>query len=647
MKINTYLSKFINTLRNNKEKNKLEHNSITLNEHIKRFTYIACAISKDDIDIIASKDTIGGYYEKKLILPSKINISTKKSTNLLCYLYKIIFSLTSKQKKFYLPENNSSLDYILLASMLTVKTVNRIMHKDFPNIKHIKKVLYPKINTSRPNIKLLNGRQLLLEIGVKKFLYQQIKHENKLEKDDAYWLYKLENIKNITAKNIKSNLITLYNDLCKIHKNSNNIELNQLWGYLYYEEKTKLNTSFKKITTNIQQITNKNNIDLNIKIKKHKLDSNKEKKTTLNSLFDYKKTTDKYQSGNKNSDDSSNNLEILKDLNINNVTRNSTKIESIFSINTLNSIRINKLENNFIYTKKLTYKEWDFEIKKYKQNWCHLFLKKDNIKFINTSDKKLIEELLEKNNKQIKLFKEKFNLLMNKKSWIKRQEHGEDIDFDSIIDNYKYVKHHNFKKIYKYKKNTNKNLAVSILFDSSLSTDSYSNNEKIITTLKKLTLILSSGINNLVENFSISTFHSNTRHDCKYIIIKDFENDWTKVKYNIANISPNGYTRIGPAIRHATQELKNIKAKQKLILLLSDGKPTDYDEYEGSYGINDIKHAIHEANIEKIHIKSIITDDIPRSYFPRMFGFKNYILITNKKPLHHQLLKSFLDTIKH
>ncbi|HIH2762285.1 MAG TPA: VWA domain-containing protein [Candidatus Azoamicus sp.] len=115
-----------------------------------------------------------------------------------------------------------------------------------------------------------------------------------------------------------------------------------------------------------------------------------------------------------------------------------------------------------------------------------------------------------------------------------------------------------------------------------------------------------------IPNNLIATFYSNTRHDCTYNIIKNTKEKEIK---NIKNINPNGYTRIGPAIRHSIKKLKTNKSKKKIILIITDGNPTDYDEYEGIYGINDIKMAIKEG--EKIHIdiKCIITNNKPDKEF--------------------------------
>ena len=640
MNIKNYLFNFIKNLKKSKKK----YICTYLNKELQRFTYLSCAISKKNIEILTADDEFGGYYDKKLILPKKINISNNKIINDMIYIYKIIFSLTSLNLNFYLPENKKNLDYILLASLITVKTIHINIYKEFKNIMNILKLIYP--NTNKTNIKKLTGRSLLLETIIKKLTYKKIKI--KLNKKEKIWLYKIENINYITQYSFKEVLKKIYANLCDIHKKYDNITLNQLWGYLYYKDKKKYISHFKdQINTKIKNIDKTTKKNKNILIKNSNLNSNNDKKNNLNSLFDYQKTIDKYQGNNSKYNDNtkSDNIDILKNTEINNTTKSHSKSSSIFSSTIINNISINKLEKTTIKVKKFIYNEWDYKIKKYKQNWCNVFEKENNKKIITNDKKNILQKIIKKYKKDIILFKELFYLIMNKKSWIKKQTHGQDIDLDTVIDNYKYIEQNKFNKIYKYKKNNNKDIAISIIFDSSLSTDGYINNKKIIDILKKLTLILSYGINNLIKHFSVSTFYSNTRHDCKHIIIKNFTDNWQTVKYNISHIKPNGYTRIGPAIRHSCYNINKIKTKSKIIILLSDGKPSDYDEYEGNYGINDIKHSITEANKKNIHVKSIIIDNTPKIYFLNMFGKNNYQLISNKYNLHIQLLKIFNNII--
>jgi len=52
---------------------------------------------------------------------------------------------------------------------------------------------------------------------------------------------------------------------------------------------------------------------------------------------------------------------------------------------------------------------------------------------------------------------------------------------------------------------------------------------------------------------------------------------------------------------HATDLLSKEASAQKLLLILTDGKPNDLDKYEGRYGIEDTRMAVLEA--EKLGLR--------------------------------------------
>ncbi len=620
-------------------------NTVLLKNNIKRFVYLICAINKTELEIIETDDNYGGYYDKKLILPNKINNLKNTTQNINIYIYKIIFFIHSLKQNFYLPKNKKNETYIFLTSLLLIKSIKLHIKNNNINIIRIEKNIYTKLNNTRSKILTYKNKSLLLEILLKKLTYQTIIPYIKISQIDSLWLYKIENITNLNTITLNNTLEKAYYILNNIYPHYEKIIPFSLWGYLYYKKFIQSKNLILK--TLIQKKTfNNQTTKSSLKIKNTKLNKNKKNKNSLNSLFDYQKTIDKYtKKSNKYSNNNTDDTKSITKTTIEYSIKDNTQTSQILQYDIINKSKINNIENKKTQFKKVVYKEWDFRLKKYKKNWCSVFEKKIYIQKASIKNLNDLDTIIKKYKKEITLFKQKILFILNKKTFIKRQKNG-NLDIDAIIDNYANIKKDTLDKIYTYKKNNKINISIIILIDSSLSTDSYINNEKTITSLKILTLFLSLGIKNIIKNYLIATFNSNTRHDCKYIKLKDFHENITKHKLNIIKITPNGYTRIGPAIRHSITLLQKTHEKKKLILLLSDGNPTDYDEYEGEYGINDIKTAINEANNQKIIIKSIIINKIPKTYFTSMFGIKNYYLITHTKMLCNKMLKIFND-LKH
>jgi nitric oxide reductase NorD protein len=94
---------------------------------------------------------------------------------------------------------------------------------------------------------------------------------------------------------------------------------------------------------------------------------------------------------------------------------------------------------------------------------------------------------------------------------------------------------------------------------------------------------------------------------------------------------------MGAAIRFATQDLLQQKTEQKLLLILTDGKPNDLDKYESRYGIEDTKHAILEAKQSGLEPFCISIDQYSSDYLPYIFGSQSYIHIKRAEELPKKL----------
>ena len=66
-------------------------------------------------------------------------------------------------------------------------------------------------------------------------------------------------------------------------------------------------------------------------------------------------------------------------------------------------------------------------------------------------------------------------------------------------------------------------------------------------------------------------------------------------------MEPQGYTRIGAALRHSGALLEKRDSKIKRAALLSYYKTNDYKKYEDNYGIQDVKQALKELKQKQIN----------------------------------------------
>ncbi len=191
-----------------------------------------------------------------------------------------------------------------------------------------------------------------------------------------------------------------------------------------------------------------------------------------------------------------------------------------------------------------------------------------------------------------------------------------------------------------------KDLSILILLDTILSSGGYAAGNRVIDLEKEVFILFGETLNEFNIDFSIDSFYSKTRNFSTYLTIKDFDENWNVAKYKIGAVEPNGYTRIGAALRHAGARMDKRKTKNKWIILISDGKPNDYDKYEGKYGINDVKQALRELNERNINSYALAIEAQAKYYLPQMFGQNHYQILTTPVELLKSLVKLY-EKIKH
>ena len=126
-----------------------------------------------------------------------------------------------------------------------------------------------------------------------------------------------------------------------------------------------------------------------------------------------------------------------------------------------------------------------------------------------------------------------------------------------------------------------------------------------------------------------------------FLNLKSFDENWQRAKYKIGIPQPQGYTRIGTALRHAGSLIEQRDTKNKWVILISDGKPNDYDRYEGRYGIQDVKQALRELKSKQINSYALAIEAEAKYYLPQMFGQNHYQILTTPVELLQSLVKLY------
>jgi nitric oxide reductase activation protein len=262
-----------------------------------------------------------------------------------------------------------------------------------------------------------------------------------------------------------------------------------------------------------------------------------------------------------------------------------------------------------------------------------------------------IDRLLEKHAALAKRLKRMLDLLKPQdKVRIRYQEEGSELDLDvairSLID-YKSGAQPD-PRINMSHRNDGRSIAVMVLLDlsESLNEKAEGSEQTILELSQEAVSLLGWAVEKLGDPFAIAGFHSNTRHDVRYLHIKGYSEKWDdEVKGRLAAMEASYSTRMGAAMRHAAHYLEQQPTDKKLMLILTDGQPSDIDTKDGELLIADARQAVKELDRQGIYSYCINLDPKADEYVADIFG-RQYTIIDKVEQLPQKLPELFISLTK-
>lgn len=292
------------------------------------------------------------------------------------------------------------------------------------------------------------------------------------------------------------------------------------------------------------------------------------------------------------------------------------------------------------------YPEWDYASQTYRPDWASVYeaLHPSG----NPAD---IDSLLAKHGALAKRLKKMLDLLKPQdKVRIRYQEEGSELDLDvairSLID---------FKggatpdpRINMSHRTDGRDIAVMLLLDlsESLNDKAGGSDQTILELSQEAVSLLAWAIEKLGDPFAIAGFHSNTRHDVRYLHIKGYGEHFNdEVKARLAAMEAGYSTRMGAAMRHAAHYLGARQADKKLMLVLTDGRPSDVDAHDERLLIEDARQAVKELDRDNIFTYCISLDPKADEYVGDIFG-RQFTVIDHVERLPERLPQLFMALTK-
>ena len=292
------------------------------------------------------------------------------------------------------------------------------------------------------------------------------------------------------------------------------------------------------------------------------------------------------------------------------------------------------------------YPEWDYKAKNYRPDWVSLY---ENLHPSTSPDK--VSALLSKHAALAKRIKQMLELLKPQNFVrVRYQEEGSELDLDvairSLIDYKSGVTPD--PRINMSHKHDGRNIAVTLLVDLSASLNEIPEgcSQTLLELSQEAVALLSIAIDGLGDPFAIAGFSSNTRHEVRYQHIKGFDEKWDdEVKSRLSAMEAGYSTRMGAAIRHAGHYLGHQQSDKKLLLILTDGEPSDVDVDDERSLIEDSAMAVKELDQEGIYTYCINLDPQADEYVQDIFG-NQYTVIDNLQSLPEKLPQLFMALTK-
>ncbi len=334
------------------------------------------------------------------------------------------------------------------------------------------------------------------------------------------------------------------------------------------------------------------------------------------------------------------------------------------------------------------YDEWDHELAGYRRRWCHLREKPieppaaapngaaaSSDRFVDET-RRLHADLLRRVRKQFELLKpEEFRRM-------RRLIEGEELDLDRVVETHvdRRAGRPPDGAVYMSRRRQHRDVAAAFLLDMSASTDAeapvdepeapagktpepeyvgvfddfdWPDNpqplppgRRVIDIEKESLVLMADALETLGDDYAIYGFSGFGRKEVEFFVAKEFDDDLDReAEDRIAAMEPKRSTRMGPAIRHAAARLAEREAKVKVLLILSDGYPQDFDygsdRASRVYGIRDTMVALRETERQGISTFCITVDPAGHDYLREMCPERRYLVIDEIAALPSQLPKVY------
>lgn len=281
----------------------------------------------------------------------------------------------------------------------------------------------------------------------------------------------------------------------------------------------------------------------------------------------------------------------------------------------------------------IVYPEWDWRLGSYRLRGA---LVREQLG--PAGDDEWASRALRRHATLVRAIRRDFERVRLRRAALRRQPDGAEVDIDAYVSARADALGSGIQgeRFYIDTRRIRRDHAILLLADASSSTDSWvAGSQRIIDVEKEALLVVSEALDALGDPYGVLAFSSNgpARVDLRVLKQLGSGNAAAVTRRRIAALEPDGYTRAGAAIRHATLRLTRAGTSHPVLLLLSDGRPNDVDVYEGRYGIEDTRMAVLEARARGVACFCVTVDREAPRYASRIFSPGHFAVLPRTERL--------------
>jgi nitric oxide reductase NorD protein len=224
---------------------------------------------------------------------------------------------------------------------------------------------------------------------------------------------------------------------------------------------------------------------------------------------------------------------------------------------------------------------------------------------------------------------------------LKRQLDGHDLDVDAVLDAGIALRSRQEPdpRVFRATTSKHRDLVVLLLLDISESTrDRLASGASILDVERLAVAVLAEAMSALGDPFSMLAFASNGRGDVEMTTVKAFHEPYDRACVGrLAALSSGLSTRLGTALRHAGELISHARSFRKLVIVLTDGEPSDIDVTDPLDLVEDARRAAVGLRARGIDGFGVVLGSNAMNSAVRIFGRGNTMLVPRVEDLPARL----------